>query len=89
METDHKPLVPQLSSKHLDNLPPWVLRCRLRLARYNFSVAHVSGKLLHMVDTLSCAPIHREDRTAGDLEEEVETFIAAVTSTVPATEQRL
>ena len=73
LETDGKPLVPLLSSKHLDNLPPYVLRFCLRLARYNFSIAHVPGTLLYMVDTLSHAPIHREDRTAGDLEEEVET----------------
>ena len=29
VETDHKPLVPLLGSKHLDNLPPRVLRFRL------------------------------------------------------------
>ena len=26
IETDHKPLVPLLSTKHLDNIPPRVLR---------------------------------------------------------------
>ena len=31
METDHKPLVPLLSTKSLDTLPPQVLRFRLRL----------------------------------------------------------
>ena len=31
METDHKPLVPLLSTKSLDTLPPRVLRFRLRL----------------------------------------------------------
>ena len=30
-ETDHKPLIPLLNSKQLDNLPPRVLRFRLRL----------------------------------------------------------
>ena len=29
VETDHKPLVPLLSNKHLDNLPPRILRFRL------------------------------------------------------------
>ena len=37
IETDHKPLVPLLSSKHLDDLPPCVLRFRLQLARYDYS----------------------------------------------------
>ena len=30
IEADHKPLVPLLGCKHLDNLPPRVLRFRLR-----------------------------------------------------------
>jgi hypothetical protein len=34
IETDHKPLVPLLGTKHLDSLPPRVLRFRLRLARF-------------------------------------------------------
>ena len=38
IETDHKPLVPLLNSKNLDNLPPRVLRFRLRLARFNYMV---------------------------------------------------
>ena len=44
IETDHKPLVPLFSSKHLDDLPPWVLRLRLRLT---FSIVHVLGKYVH------------------------------------------
>ena len=32
IETDHKPLVPLLGTKHLDDLPPRVLRFRLRLS---------------------------------------------------------
>ena len=37
IETDHKPLVLLLGSKHLDNLPPRVLRFRLRLMRFSYS----------------------------------------------------
>ena len=44
IETDHKPLVPLFSSKHLDDLPPWVLRLRLSLT---FSIVHVLGKYVH------------------------------------------
>ena len=36
VESDHKPLVPLLNTKHLDDLPPWVLRFRLRLAKYGW-----------------------------------------------------
>ena len=37
ISTDHEPLVPLLSTKNLDNLPPRVLRFRLRLAWHDYS----------------------------------------------------
>ena len=40
IETDHEPLVPILSTKHLDDLPLRVLRFRLRLARFNYTMHH-------------------------------------------------
>ena len=46
IESDHKPLVPLLNSKALDNLPPRILRFRLRLARYQYTAKHVPGKFL-------------------------------------------
>lgn len=56
VETDHKPLVPLLGSKHLDSLPPRVLRFRLRLARFDYSIVHIPGKHMYTTDTLSRAP---------------------------------
>ena len=40
IQTDHKPLVPLLRTKQLDDLPPRILRFRLR---YQFSIYHVPG----------------------------------------------
>ena len=57
VETDHKPLVPLLNTKHLDNLPPRILRFRLRLAKYDYIAQHVPGKLLYAADALSRAPM--------------------------------
>ena len=57
IETDHKPLVPLLSSKQLDSLPPRVLRFRLRMDRFSYNIHHVPGKDLHTTDTLSRAPL--------------------------------
>ena len=57
LETDHKPLVPLLGTKDLDNLPPRILRFRLRLARFLYSISHVPGKSLYTADTLSRSPI--------------------------------
>ena len=56
IETDHKPLVPPLRSKHLDTLPPRILRFRLLLGRYDYSIKHVSGKFLFTAEALSRAP---------------------------------
>ena len=41
IETDHKPLVPLLGTKHLDCLPPRILRFRLRLSRFHYSISHI------------------------------------------------
>ena len=40
VETDHKPLIPLLSTKHLNSLPPRVLRFRLHMDRFDFSIYH-------------------------------------------------
>ena len=50
IETDHKPLVPILSTKHLNDLPPRVLRFRLRMAKFDYSISHVPGKLLYTAE---------------------------------------
>ena len=87
VETDHKSLVPLLGSKHLDNLPPRVLRFHLRLMRFSYSIHHVPGKLLYAADTLSRAPLRGKDTDPLILEKEseVESFIATITSYLPAT----
>ena len=57
VETDHNPLVPLLSTKHLDNMPPRVFQFSLRLARYHYTISHLPGKYFYTADTLSRAPI--------------------------------
>ncbi|KAG7482509.1 hypothetical protein JOB18_022706 [Solea senegalensis] len=60
--TDHKPL---------DDLPPRILRFRLRLLRFMFIIVHVPGKNLITADTLSRAPLAGPP-SAGDLQLEKE-----------------
>ena len=43
IETDHKPLAPLLGSKFLDSLPPRILRFRLRLMQFDYTISHVPG----------------------------------------------
>ena len=89
IESDHKPLIPLLNSKHLDTLPPRVLRFRLRMATFDYTVQHVPGKLLYTADTLSRAPNSESGEGCLLLQKEVETFISSVTSTLPASKLRL
>ena len=57
IKTDHKPIVPLLSSKCLDSLAPRVLRFKLCLARLDYLIEHVPRKNLCTADTLSRAPM--------------------------------
>ena len=88
IETDHKPLVPLLGSKHLDTLRPQYLRFRLRLARFDFTIQHVPGKLLCTADALSRAPgpITKADMR---LEEEAEHILEVCIKHLPASEGQL
>ena len=88
METDHKPLVPLLNTKHLDNLPPRILRFRLRLAKYDCIAQHVPGKLLYAAEATSRAPMQGESEE--ELQEEVEAYVNHVTrSSIPAATRQL
>ena len=90
IESDHKLLVPLPSSKHLDTLPPRILRFRLRLGRYDYSIQHISGTFLFTADSLSralcCSTAEPE---TGITDADVESFVDAITSSVPVTKTLL
>jgi hypothetical protein len=88
IETDHKPLIPLLNSKHLDSLPPRVLRFRLRLMRFNYSVSFVPGTLLYTADTLSRSP---QQSTASQEQQalRLEVQISAIASQLPTSPDSL
>jgi hypothetical protein len=88
VETDHKPLVPLLGARRLDELPNRVQRFRMRMLRYHFTISLVPGKYQIMADTLSRAPEPREP-VQDCLEQEVEAYVDATFSSIPATEQRM
>ena len=44
IETAHKPLVPFLGNKNLEELPPRIQRFKMRLMRFKFTISHVPGK---------------------------------------------
>ena len=88
LETDHRPLVPLLSTKDLSKMPPRILRFRLRMMRFNPRVIYVPGKNQITADALSRAPVCGPDAEEISFVGEVETF-ASHTSVLPATEARL
>ena len=59
--------------------------------RFSYSIQHVPGKLLYTADTLSRAPLRENNIDLQTLEKqsEVESFIASITSHLPASQQRL
>ena len=87
IETDHKPLIPLLGTKQLDSLPPRILRFRLRLARYIYTIEHVPGKLLYTADTLSRAPLAVSD--TSDLPDEVESYVGEIIKAMPTSTESL
>ena len=88
-ETDHKPLIPLLSTKNLDKLPPRIQRFRMHLMRYRFTISHVPGKNLIIADALSRAPLSDVYHSDEDLNAEVETYLNTVRQTLPASEKQL
>ena len=74
LETDHKPLIPLLGQKLLDQLPLRVQCFRLKLMRYSYDITYVPGKNLHAADALSRAPIEN-NHPDDDFGEAVETYV--------------
>ena len=89
VETDHKPLVPLLSTKSLDSVPLRVQRFRLRLMRFSFTIVHVPGKDLNTADTLSRAPIKEAPNTQELQKEDVKAYVDMMVNSLPASKDKL
>ncbi|PFX21652.1 Transposon Ty3-I Gag-Pol polyprotein [Stylophora pistillata] len=90
IETDHKPLVPLLGSKCLQDMPPRIQRFRMRLMRYSYQIVHVPGKDLTTADTLSRAPLHRSlTKDEKKLNEDLNLYVSHIVECLPTTERRL
>ena len=89
LETDHKPLVPLLSTKDLFLMPPRILRFRLRLMRFSPTVVYVAGKFQITADALSRAPVGGPQQADIFLIEDSEAFAQQAVYILPASQQRL
>ena len=81
--------MPILNKKDLDTLPPRVLRFRLRLARFAYTVSHVPGKHLCTADTLSRAPVSAADEKDNEEAIKTKSFMESMTSFLPAKKSTL
>jgi predicted aspartyl protease len=91
IETDHRPLVALLEKKSLDDIPPRIMRFRLRLLRYRYRVVHIPGKEMYTADTLSRAPLKGlgNDAHLRSLQQDTEAFVYGLLTNLPATSTRL
>ena len=87
INTDHKPLVPLLSTKNLDELPTRVQRFKMRLMRYWFTISYVAGKNLVTTDTLSRAPVSTSNTQDEECYQEVEAYGNFVCQNLPASDK--
>ena len=87
VETDHKPLVPLLGSKNLEEVPPRIQRLRMRLLRFDFTISHVPGKDLVTTDALSRAP--SRSTSSLEKEEEIDLYVENILLQLLASDKRL
>ena len=89
IETDHKPLLPLLTSKNLDELPVRIQRYRMRLMRFQYTVTHIPGPDLKIADALSRAPLPEITDTDKQLQIDTDAYVAQGIQGMPATPERL
>ncbi|XP_068729020.1 uncharacterized protein [Montipora capricornis] len=84
-ETDHKPLVPLLSTHTLDQLPPRIQRFRMRLMRFHFKeIKHIPGKKLYIADALSRLQTRIQTVKSTIDDDKMHAHIGSVISSLPA-----
>ena len=64
IETDHKPLVPLLGTKNLDEMPPRIQRLRMRLLRFDFTIS-ISISLVRNSQPLMRCHVHPQSLRRG------------------------
>ena len=89
IETDHKPLVPLLTTKDLSELPARIQRFRKRLMRFVYTMSHVAGKQLYTADALSRATKIPPNKEEEGLDEASTVYLNSLIKQLPLNESRL
>ncbi len=88
LETDHKPLVPLVNNRSLDNVPLRCQRLLMRLMRYKTVAEYVPGKTLVIADALSRSP-QAYTKEVTDTHCDVACHVAAVMEGIPASPTKM
>lgn len=86
--TDHKPLVPIVGSKSIDEVPVRCQRLILRMMRFNPVIKYVPGKTQLISDALSRKPLPLCNDEDLKLSEMMEEHVDAIQASWPASESR-
>ena len=88
VESDHKSLIALLSTKSLNDLPSRILRFRLRMNKYNYSIRHVAGKELYTADTFPEPPHSERLRWKNIPNHNIGSYVDAVMEALPTGKDR-
>ena len=84
VETDHKPLVPLMSTTEVAKMPPHIQRFRIRLMRFSPNVTHVPGKNQISADAFSRVLRSGPEKADINLVKEAELLAKQAIDSLPA-----
>ena len=87
LHTDHKPLVPLINKKSLDDAPIRCQRLLMRMLKFNVNAEYKPGKTLVVADTLSRIPV--DSISDAQLEEDIASHVDSVSTNWPASDEKL
>ena len=88
-ETDHKPLVPLLTTCTLDEVLPRLQRLRMHFMYFHFKeVNHVCGKEMYIADALSRMQSENTNRMATVPAEEMNIYVDCVLDSLPVSDMK-
>ena len=84
--SDHKPLIPLMNTRDLDQVPVRCQRLLMRLMPFNLRAEHLPGKQLVVADMLSRQPM---SENISNTEDEVSVHVNAVLQSKPMSDRKL
>ena len=87
IKNNHKPVIPLLSTKPLEELSVRGERFRLRMLRFAFNIVYVQGKNLIIADAPYTVPQMALDQHEKYLEEDVQPYMDVIVQALSATKR--